>query len=139
MDEWKIRQHIYHKTHEIQDDITDKPVVLIPDDQIVRYAVDYFVAQSETLVYPAKSYAVAIVYALLLHKYFGVDVRVALADPLLLYGNDKFFVPYNQNAKAYDDIMLALARLELLDIEATSVPQVAETVSYFMSEFMLSS
>ncbi len=86
-------------------------------------------------MYPAKSYAVAYIYALLIEHYFGDDARQVLADPSLLYNNDKHFVPYNETTSAVYDEMFD--NVSVTDILTSTIPQVAKTVEWFKKEMLL--
>lgn len=135
MKEWKVRQHLYHRTAEITD---VHPFVDLSTDAIVDDVVEYFtIEQGKRLVYPAKSYAVALIYATLLEQHFGEDFFEALSDPLLLYGNDRWFVPYTQARDVYDSVLLRVPREILASIETCPYSQVRATVAYFKQEFLV--
>lgn len=76
--------------------------------EVVENALNYFKSATFPLVYPAKSYAVAIIYATLLEKEYGIGLRVSLDDPDLFLGQDDFFVPYGDNPVAYERILTRL-------------------------------
>lgn len=138
MKTWKLNQEVFHRTAPPADFIESKGYVVINDAYfIIHNAVSYFKSPSTLLVYPAKSYAVAIVYAALLEKYFREDFLTALNDPDLLHGNDKFFVPYSVDPKNYDSIVRQLFANNLFDFEASTIPQVQVTVDCFKREFLI--
>ena len=98
------------------------------DEALVKEIVSFFINGSE-LIYPAKSYFVALVYAKLLEKYFGVDFYTALEDKELL-PDDIFFVTYNNSREIYDSVLKIIGNP--LDYEAAE-----KTKKYFYQEFMI--
>lgn len=137
MKEWKVRQEIYHRTVAIND--TSPPTLVVGGD-LVPHIVEYFTTElGDKLVYPAKSYAVAMIYARLLSKYFDEEFYTALNDPALLYNNDQHFVPYYKAIKTYDDAILRVSAVrDAWDVENSKFSQVEATVNYFKQEFLLS-
>lgn len=79
--------------------------IVVDHDDLVVPAVAYFTDPQDVLVYPAKSYAVALIYARLLWEHFNEAFFEVLDDPDLLYGNDEYFVPYSQDPTTYDAIL----------------------------------
>ncbi len=131
MKEWKIRQNIFHRlNHKHDDDLSLHNVEVT--ENIVDNAVKYFTTTELGWVYPAKSYVVAICYARWLNEYFAEDFYDALNDPDLLFGNDPFYVPYEQDKYTYNKILETIG----FDFDETAgiVPDVK---SYFMKEFDL--
>jgi len=90
----------------------------------------------DVLVYPEKSYAVAMVYAKLLEKYFGENFYEVLDDQDLLLG-DKYFVRYSKNKEWYDKLIATMDEWKLWDFENSKLPQVQATITYFKKEFQL--
>jgi hypothetical protein len=145
MKEWKLRQEIYHRTNPPHDFIENKKVIVCNRNEM--YGIDfiaevicYFLREDPHigfLYYPQKSYAVAIIYAKLIQRYFKEDFYELLNDPMLLYGNDKHFVPYEQDVYTYNAIINQLAYRDLWDFEHNPGSQVQETVRCFKEEFML--
>ena len=131
MKEWKVRQAIYHKLNNEHDDDLSNFKVEITDTH-VQDAVRYFTSTDIGWVYPAKSYVVAICYARWLLEYFGEDFYEALNDPDLLYGNDPYFVPYEEDKDTYNKI---------LDIVGFSfddtVGVIPDIKQYFIEEFQI--
>ncbi len=134
--EYKLRQEMYNNLYQIDDRIglDGHPWAYCIDDdeRLVADILEYFTIEiSHVLLYPSKSYAVAVIYAKLLNKYFGIPVLEALKDPHLLYDNDRFFVPYRAGGSAdiYNRVLLQPINWDL--------PQVKTTVNYFMEEFLL--
>jgi hypothetical protein len=104
MQEWKIKQEIYHRLHtDHSDDLNSVDIVIT--EKIVDDAVKHFYERVDQWVYPAKSYFVAICYAHWISIDFNEDFFQLLRDPLLLAGNDPYFVVYDQDKKTYDQIL----------------------------------
>lgn len=139
MKEWKVSQELYHRTH-LPTDWTDGKVVIVSDQPLVPEIVKYFTVElGDVLVYPAKSFAVAMIYSRLLSKYFDEDFYTALNDPALLYNNDQYFVPYYKAIKTYEDAILRVSTIrDAWDVENSPFSQVQATVAYFKQEFLLS-
>lgn len=98
-------------------------------DDISHTVVQFFKLGSQ-LIYPAKSYFVAIVYAKCLEKYFGKDFYQALDDEELL-PDDKYFLPYSKSKHIYDQI------LTQLQDDILSYKHTEKTVQYFKKEFLI--
>lgn len=131
MNDWKIRQEIYHRlTTEYDDDLKTKNVTI--SKNVVNDAIRYFYDKSIGWVYPSKSYMVAICYAKWLEYYFGGDAYDYLNDTDLLYGNDPYFVEYSRDPKTYHEILETVTWE--FDESAGLVPDVKE---YFLKEFLI--
>lgn len=96
----------------------------------------YFYEPWDQLIYPAKAFAVALVYAKLIEKYFGTNMYNALKDGDLLLG-DRYFYDYTKQPQIYDVAINMLTDKELWDFESSSIGQVLSTVEYFKREFWL--
>lgn len=99
-------------------------------DNIVQQVVDFFKYGSK-LIYPAKSFFVAIVYAQCFEEFYSQDFYQMLNDKDLLF-DDKFFATYAQSTQTYDKILASIDRNQLL-----SLPSVQKTIHYFKKEFDL--
>ena len=131
--DWKIRQEIYHRLHtDYTDDLNKVKISECPGSQTLDYAIEYFTNDKLGWVYPAKSYVVGICYALWLTKDFGGNFWEYLNDPDLLYRNDPYFVPYDEDRKTYDSIIdtVGLGFDQRLGV----VPDIRH---YYEEEFML--
>lgn len=131
MEDWKVRQEIYHRTHlEHSDDLNDKNIEV--SDNIADNAIRYFNETNIGWIYPAKSYMVGICYARWLAENFGGRPVEYLEDPELLYGNDPYFVEYSRDPRTYHQILNVVG----WDFDETQgmCPDVKE---YFKEEFML--
>lgn len=132
MKEWKIRQDVYHRTHEITDAAFDIIEQDLDDESLIEDIIRYMTAPESRLLYPTKAYAVAIVYATLLAEYFDENFIEALSDPDLLYGNDKYFVPYMEAPHIYNRVIGQIS-VEL----CFDNPQISATKDYFLKEFLI--
>ena len=98
------------------------------NDNVEDQVVDFFLTESE-LIYPAKSYFVAIVYAKCLEKYFGGSFFEYLNDPELL-PDDTYFKVYSQDKSTYDYIINRIG-------DIWQYPSICKTVNYFKKEFLI--
>lgn len=131
MEDWKVRQEIYHRTNPNHvDDLSQFEIEMTED--VVKHAVDYFVSRDKGWVYPSKSYMVAICYARWLAESFGGTPEQYLDDPELLYGNDPYFVEYSRDPKTYHQILKEITWQ--FDETKGMCPDVK---GYFKEEFML--
>ncbi len=105
--EHKQYQRLYNQlVTEHTDDFSLMEFVESPE--IVQNALYYFKGQHFPLIYPAKSYAVAVIYAYLLFKEYGIPIRDSLMDDDLFLGQDEYFVPYYKDTASYEQILGAL-------------------------------
>lgn len=138
MKEHKLRQSLYYCTADI-DDINGVhvfiPVIQQSDAETIRSAVEYFTVEDAHTPFPAKSFAIAIIYARLLERYFQEDFYASLDDIDLLGGFDCHFVPYSRAEPVYNAIIAQIPD----DVEAIHLSQVNITVQCFRDEFLLES
>ncbi len=127
---WKKFQLIYNSVITEHTDSLSRIKVIEDYVDIVDNAVRYVMSKEDVAIYPAKSYIVAIIYATMLNKIYGVDFYDALDDGDLFLGQDRYFVPYSSDTIHYD---LILKRLESIPgwIDSGWCPQ---TVRYFHAE-----
>lgn len=105
--EHKQYQKLYQQlVTEHTDDFSLMEFVVAPE--IVQNALHYFKGQTFPLIYPAKSYAVAVIYAYLLFREYGIPIRDSLMDEDLFLGQDEYFVPYYQDPASYEEILKVL-------------------------------
>lgn len=107
---YKDYQRLYNQL------VTDHPddfsnMQIVEDVEIVKNALHYFKEATFPLIYPAKSYAVAVIYAVKLNELYGVDIYETLSDSDLFLGQDPFFVTYTQDPESYDRIMDELSHM----------------------------
>jgi hypothetical protein len=103
MQEWKIKQEIYHRlNHEYRDDLNEVDVVMSDDyNDIIRH----FHEKVDQWIYPAKSYFVAVCYASWISEDYNEDLIELLKDPMLLAGNDPYFKTYEEDQETYNKIL----------------------------------
>ena len=131
MENWKIRQEIYHRlTTSFDDDLNIKEIVMTKN--IVEDAVKYFVEKDIGWIYPSKSYMVAICYARWLSENFGGNQIDYLNDENLLYGNDPYFTIYNDSKEIYDQILTKIGGWNFNETSG----MVPDVKNYFMQEFL---
>lgn len=132
MEEWKIRQEIYHRLNkQHDDDLKTKQIVFT--ENVVDDAVRYFNETNIGWIYPSKSYMVGICYARWLSEYWSGNPFDYLNDSDLLYNNDPYFVPYKEEKETYDNILKKIGGWNF-DVNKGMVPDVYQ---YFLKEFML--
>ena len=138
MKEWKLRSKIYHTLFTKYDDDLSKEVIVHQYDkqEIIDKAILYPTVQTKELYYPAKSYAVAITWALLLEKEFGEDIYESLNDKDLLYENDPYFVTYDNDSETYDSIIEKFPMEVVYDI-TSGCKNFINTKNYFYKEMLL--
>ena len=132
MEEWKVRQEVYHRLHKDHSDDLNNIEVIITED-VVNHAVDYFVNKQKGWVYPSKSYMVAICYAKWLAEHFGGIPEDYLNDSELLYKNDPFFIEYSRDPETYHRILNKINGW-FFDETSGMVPDVKQ---YFVKEFLI--
>lgn len=126
---WRERRKLSYLMHEFKDVDLPHKVVSISKDKLVDIVVSFFETES-LLIYPAKSYFVAIVYAKLLEKYFIVPFLEALNFNDLL-PDDKWYVPYLKDKYVYDNILNKIPK------DFLSLPSTRKTTEYFKEEFLI--
>jgi len=132
MEDWKIRQELYHRLNTVHDDdLNDKDIVIT--DNIVTDAVRYFKEDNLGWIYPSKSYMVAICYARWLSEEFGGNPIDYLNDIDLLFGNDPYFVTYDEDPTAYNQILGCIGGWQFNQ----NIGYVADVKKYFVEEFMI--
>lgn len=105
MRDWKINQELYHRLNtEYTDDLNKIDIVIT--ENIKEDALRHFVEYVDEWIYPAKSYVVAFCYAYWIsQEFFNENFYDLLNDPELLYGNDPYFKPYNEDPDTYNYLM----------------------------------
>ena len=127
--DWKYRRKLSYLINDFNDTGLDYTVKKYSsDEELVNEIVDFFISGSK-LIYPAKSYFVAIVYAKLLEEHFDENFYDCLSDKELL-PDDYFFVPYNRNRNVYNAVLSKIG--DPLEYKAAE-----KTKEYFYQEFLL--
>ena len=127
--DWKYRRKLSYLINYFNDTGLDYTVKKYgSDEELVNEIVDFFISGSK-LIYPAKSYFVAIVYAKLLEEHFDENFYDCLSDKELL-PDDYFFVPYNRNRNVYNAVLSKIG--DPLEYKAAE-----KTKEYFYQEFLL--
>lgn len=126
---WRERRKLSYLINEFDDYRLPYKELELSDEELVAMIVQFFYEGSE-LVYPAKSYFVAIVYAKLLERYFSVPFYEALdTDDLLI--EDKFFKPYQQAEQIYNNVLSKIPK------DFLTLSTCGKTISYFKQEFLI--
>jgi len=129
--DWKLKQEIYHRLNtEYKDDLKDVDITLVEGYNIVSQAVRHFNEKVDEWIYPSKSYFVAICYAKWLAEDYGGRPLDYLNDSDLLYGNDPYFKPYEEDPSTY--VMILQHTTWDFDETEGMVPEVRE---YYDAEF----
>jgi hypothetical protein len=138
MVEWKIRSKIYHAmTPDTGDSLANEIVIEEWDQEtIINRAREYWQNQTKELYYPAKSYAIAVTYAILLGLFFGGDCIAYLKDSDLLANNDPYFEPYSEKNKIiYEELIETYSHA--LKKQAYWSENYKKTIDYFYKEFLI--
>lgn len=129
MNEHKQYQQIYRSlVTDNPDDFEKMPMVIWPLN--LKDAQHYFLERSFPLVYPAKSMAVAVIYALCLEETYAINPFDSLNDPDLFLGQDPYFVTYDQQPAIYDQLL----EWVLNQPNWKEMGWAAQTVEYFRLE-----
>lgn len=140
MKEWQIRNQTFKKLFSQTDlgDQLEKEIIIedFAPEQIIAKALEYPTSTALELYYPAKSYAVAIIFALLLKKEFDEDIYTALSDPDLLNGDDPYFKTYIESKDIYDAILMRFPMDCVFKAEKYA-ENFQKTCDYFYMQFLL--
>lgn len=137
MKEWQINQRLFNRFRsDAVDDLIERIPHVVEDTDVSRI-VEYFTTDGINLSFPAKSYAVAIIYAILIEHYFGDSVIDTLDDPHLFVGTDKHFVRYSDDRDTYDQALALLGDITAVSLIQSPIHNVQKTISYFNQEVLL--
>lgn len=100
----------------------------LSNTELIKQIVEFFKTESQ-LIYPAKSYFVAIVYAKCLEKYFNQNFLESL-DDIELLPDDMDFVPYRKSKEVYDEVLKQIG-------DIWQYKSIEKTVNYFKQEFLI--
>jgi len=107
MQDWKIKQEIYHRLNtEYTDDLNKVDIVIT--ENVKEDALRHFFEYVDEWIYPAKSYAVAFCYAYWISQDYNEDFYELLNDPMLLAGNDPYYKTYAESPEVYDYLFNAI-------------------------------
>ena len=126
---WKTKRKLSYLMHEFDDFDLPYEIVEESNKELVSRILRFFYEGSE-LIYPAKSYFVAIVYAKMLEQYFNISFYEALNQDDLLV-DDRFYCPYRFRKEIYDEVLQELPK-DFLTLESTK-----KTIAYFKEEFLI--
>lgn len=104
---WKRYQRAYNRL------VREHGDAVFPNELYVKPvcledALDYVTHQRPELIYPIKSYMVAIIYATLLAEHYQEPFYKTLDDPDLFLKQDPFYTTYSQDPQTYDSIIRML-------------------------------
>ena len=101
MQEWKIKQEIYHRLNtEHTDDLNEVDIVITTN--VKEDALRHFVEYVDEWIYPAKSYAVAYCYAHWIRIDYNENFWNLQNDPMLLAGNDPYYKTLDESREIYE-------------------------------------
>ena len=126
--DWRERRELAYLFQEFDDYNLPHDYIYLRDDELADLVIGFFVGGSQ-LIFPAKSYFVAIIYAHLLSVHFKVPFYEALDQEDLLLG-DKYFVRYSDHKNVYDKIIEGVGNI-------WECPSIRPTVDYFNKEFLI--
>lgn len=127
MQEWRIKQEIYHRLNQEYTDDLNRVDIRITDT-VVEDAARHFVESIDEWIYPSKSYFVAVCYAHWISIDYNEDFYELLNNPMLLAGNDPYFVTYNDDKETYDAI------LEYVEFPLPMTGMVPDVKEYYNAE-----
>ena len=123
---WRERRKLSYLIHDFDD-------YRLPyeynEKGIIDTVISFFRTESQ-LIYPAKSYFVAIVYARMLELYFNIPFYIALDTSDLLI-EDNYFKSYTEDKMTYDSIINEVGT-HIEKYEASK-----KTIAYFKEEFLI--
>lgn len=131
MEEWKVRQEIYHRLNREHKDNLNNFEIKIVENDIAHHAIRHFFENVNEFIYPSKSYVVAFCYAYWISQDFCKDFWELLNDENLLAGNDPYFKTYNQSPEVYD------ALFDVIDWPIPMQGMVPDIRKYYEAEFMI--
>lgn len=133
MTPWKLNRQIYNQVMANRHtDIIEDSELVIEDKVNIPAALKYLEEQSFPLIQPSKSRVVAIIYAKLIEKYFGLTFIIALSDPELLT-DDIHFKSYFEDLDGYNLLLDALPPVKEWPAMGGWVDR---TIKYFWLECM---
>ena len=126
--DYKERRKLSYLINTFDDIDLDYIYIKQSKEDLVKLIIKFFNTES-LLIYPAKSYFVAIVYAKCIEKYFHINFYDALNDNELL-PDDKYFKTYNESKDIYDKVLESIGDIYQYD-------SIDKTVKYFKQEYLI--
>ena len=126
--DYKERRKLSYLINAFDDIDLDYIYIKQSKEDLVKLIIKFFNTES-LLIYPAKSYFVAIVYAKCIEKYFHINFYDALNDEELL-PDDKYFKTYNESKDIYDKVLESIEDIYQYD-------SIDKTVKYFKQEYLI--
>lgn len=126
--DYKERRKLSYLINAFDDIDLDYIYIKQSKEDLVKLIIKFFNTES-LLIYPAKSYFVAIVYAKCIEKYFHINFYDALNDEELL-PDDKYFKTYNESKDIYDKVLESIGDIYQYD-------SIDKTVKYFKQEYLI--
>ena len=126
--DYKERRKLSYLINAFDDIDLDYIYIKQSKEDLVKLIIKFFNTES-LLIYPAKSYFVAIVYAKCIEKYFHINFYDALNDNELL-PDDKYFKTYNESKDIYDKVLESIGDIYQYD-------SIDKTVKYFKQEYLI--
>ena len=126
--DYKERRKLSYLINAFDDIGLDYIYIKQSKEDLIKLIIKFFNTES-LLIYPAKSYFVAIVYAKCIEKYFHINFYDALNDEELL-PDDKYFKTYNKSKDIYDKVLESIDNIYKYD-------SVDKTVKYFKQEYLI--
>lgn len=126
--DYKERRKLSYLINTFDDIDLDYIYIKQSKEDLVKLIIKFFNTES-LLIYPAKSYFVAIVYAKCIEKYFRINFYDALNDNELL-PDDKYFKTYNESKDIYDKVLESIGDIYQYD-------SIDKTVKYFKQEYLI--
>ena len=126
--DYKERRKLSYLINAFDDIDLDYIYIKQSKEDLVKLIIKFFNTES-LLIYPAKSYFVAIVYAKCIEKYFHINFYDALNDEELL-PDDKYFKTYNESKDIYDKVLESIGDIYKYD-------SIDKTVKYFKQEYLI--
>lgn len=124
----KNRRNLSYLMNDFDDYISNCSHQSFSKTKLIEQIIEFFKVESK-LIYPAKSYFVAIIYAKCMEKYFKQNFYSCLNDVELL-PDDESFIPYQYSSYIYDKVLRDVG-----DIWQYS--SIYKTVEYFKQEFLV--
>lgn len=125
---WENNRKLSYLYKEFDDINLPHQVIYDSPEDLIQRIIHFFYTESE-LIYPAKSYFVAIIYAKALEKYFHEDFYKML-DYENLLPDDEYFIPYRKNPYVYDGVLIKIR-------DPLYYPSTKKTMKYFKEEMLI--